>query len=91
MSVADPGGGVRGFNPHPQSFLLLLACQYMKISMDLDPNPPPPLSKNSGPEPPPPLEEFLDPPLHVGDCRTNNASRINPSISAVNSLKVHRV
>ena len=53
--VADPeGGGVRGFNPPPSEvFLLLVACQYMKISPDLDPNPPPP-SKNSGPEPPPP-------------------------------------
>ena len=31
----------------------------MKITVELDPNPP---SKNSVPEPPP-LEEFLDPPL----------------------------
>ena len=55
------GGGVRGFKP-PLRGVFFLACQYMKIPMDLDPKPPP--SKNSVPEPHP-LEEFLDPPLQM--------------------------
>ena len=58
-AVADPGGGELG-GLTPEFFL---ACQYMKIPADLDPNPPP--LKNSGPEQPPPLEEFLGPPLRM--------------------------
>ena len=42
--------------------IFLLACQYMKIPTDLDPNPPPPLRRILAQNPPPP-KEFLDPPL----------------------------
>ena len=49
--------GVGGLTPPSEVFFL--ACQYMKIPTDLDPNPPP--LEEFWPRTP--LKEFLDPPL----------------------------
>ena len=62
------GGGLGGLTPPPFRGVFVVACQYMKIPTDLDPNPPPPplrriLAQNT--PPPPPVKEFLDPPLYT--------------------------
>ena len=38
-SMADPGVGLGGLPPPPLRGVFF-ACQYMKIPLDLDPNPP---------------------------------------------------
>ena len=55
-AVAEPeGGGVRGVKPPSEGVSsFFLACQYMKIPTDLDPNPPP--FEEFWPRTPPPLK-----------------------------------
>ena len=41
IAVADLGGGLTHTHTPLRGFFVV-ACQYMKIPVDLDPNPPPP-------------------------------------------------
>ena len=64
LSVADPGGGVRGFNP--PRFFCLFGLSIYENSRGPGPYPPPPPRRIPA-QNPPPLEEFLDPPLLIVD------------------------
>ena len=87
--MADPGG-VGGLPPPPQRFcFFLLACQYMKIPVDLDPTPPPP-SKNSGPKPPSPLEEFRPRTSSTPPPPDSSILRSAPAIYKVSAAAVSR-
>ena len=56
-------GGLGGLNIPPPRFFF--ACQYMKVPVDLDPNPPPPPFEEFRPRPPPPRRIPRSAPAHT--------------------------